>query len=186
MLKKKFRRKKKPGPSLSPTAAPMNSFPSRSPSMDTRAQIAELEHVFRKFDANGDGKISSSELRSIMDSLGQKPSEEELQKIIEDIDCDGDGCIDLQEFLELNTDGVDSEEVLRSLREAFSVYDIDGNGLISAEELHKVMKRLNDECSLAECRKMISGVDRNGDGMISFDEFKDMMMNGSRQDLMDK
>lgn len=184
-FKSLFSRKKKsdtPGAGDSPpgstTAVPI--LGSRTPSLNSGAQIAELEQVFKKFDVNGDGKICSSELGSIMGSLGQPATEEELQNMIKEVDADGDGYIDLDEFIELNTKGVDSNEVLENLKDAFSVYDIDGNGSITAEELHEVLKSLGDDCSLADCRKMITGVDRNGDGMISFDEFKVMMMSGSR------
>ena len=158
---------------------------TNSGSLDTQTQMAELEQVFKKFDVNGDGKISASELGSIMGSLGHPATEEELQNMIVEVDADGDGFIDLNEFVELNTKGVDSDEAMENLKDAFSVYDMDGNGVISADELQKVMRSLGDDCSLAECKKMISGVDRNGDGFISFDEFKVMMMMGSRQDLME-
>lgn len=162
------------------TATPLSSFPSPSPSSIGREQIAELEQVFKKFDANGDGKISWSELGSIMGSLGQPATDEELRKMVREVDADGDGFIDLEEFVALNTKGVDHNEALANLRDAFSVYDIDGNGSISAEELHEVLRSLGDDCSIAECRKMISGVDCDGDGSISFDEFKVMMMMGNR------
>lgn len=115
-----------------------------------------------------------------MSSLGHSETEEELEKMIREVDADGDGHIDFNEFVELNTKGVDSDEIMENLREAFSVYDIDGNGSITAEELHKVLQSLGEECSIGECRKMISGVDSDGDGTISFDEFKVMMMVGSR------
>lgn len=100
--------------------------------------------------------------------------------MILEVDSDGDGFIDFKEFVELNTNGVDQAEALENLKDAFSVYDIDGNGLISAEELYKVLRSLGDECSIAECKKMISAVDSDGDGMINFEEFKVMMMLGSR------
>ncbi|BAT99005.1 probable calcium-binding protein CML25 [Vigna umbellata] len=142
----------------------------------SRAPITvELEYVFRKFDANGDGRISSSELGSMMKCLGQHATEEEVFRMIQDVDCDGDGHINLQEFIELNTKGVDSDEVLENLKEAFSIFDIDGNGSITAEELHMVMASLGDECSIDECRRMIAGVDGDGNGMINFEEFKIMM-----------
>lgn len=141
----------------------------------------ELEQVFKKFDVNGDGKISSSELGSIMHRLGHRPTDEELERMIKQV-ADADGFIDLNKFIELNTKDIDSSEALESLRDAFSVFDIDKNGLISAEELQKVLGRLEEECTLAECRRMIAGVDVNGDGMISFDEFKVMMMSGTRFD----
>ncbi|KAJ0721185.1 putative EF-hand domain-containing protein [Helianthus annuus] len=136
----------------------------------------ELEQVFNKFDVNGDGKISSSELGSMMRSLGHEPTENELQIIINELD--GDGFIGLKEFIELNTKDIGSVELLETLKDAFSVFDVDNNGLITSDELCNVLGSLGEECSVEECRKMIAGVDRDGDGMINFDEFKVMMMNG--------
>ncbi|KAE8654748.1 putative calcium-binding protein CML25 [Hibiscus syriacus] len=184
-----FNRKKKRGStnsaaSSSPDVPSKESLfiqsPMRSPLGNfTQTQLQEIEGVFKKFDPNGDGKISASELGSILKSLGQRPSDEELDDMIREFDGDGDGFIDFHEFIELNTKGIDYEEVLENLKDAFSVYDIDGDGSISAEELHEVLQSLGDECSIAECRKMISGVDNDGNGMIDFEEFKLMMMAGA-------
>ncbi|KAK4430325.1 putative calcium-binding protein CML25 [Sesamum alatum] len=186
-FKELFNRKKKQRVALAVAAAahdtPLNS---RLPSFDSRAHMEEeLEQVFKKFDVNGDGKISALELGSIMGSLGHSATEEELQTMIQGVDSDGDGFIDLNEFIELNTKDVDYDEVLQNLRDAFQVFDIDKNGSISAEELQDVLQNLGEECTLAECRKMISGVDTDGNGAISFDEFKVMMMMGSRFDAME-
>ncbi|KAL0372750.1 UNVERIFIED_CONTAM: putative calcium-binding protein CML25 [Sesamum calycinum] len=74
------------------------------------------------------------------------------------------------------------EEVLENLKDAFKVFDIDKNGYITAEELQDVLQSLGEECTLAECEKMISGVDSDGSGTINFDEFKVMMMKGFRYD----
>ncbi|KAJ6768820.1 CALCIUM-BINDING PROTEIN CML25-RELATED [Salix koriyanagi] len=134
-------------------AAPING--SRSPSVRLRPRVEELEQVFKKFDVNGDGKISSAELGSFWQNLGHEASEEELQNMITEFDADGDGFIDLQEFV--------------ALKHAGGGYEMS----------------LGEPCSMAECRKMISGVDRDGDGMIDFEEFKVMMMVGARWDSMD-
>ncbi|KAI3730686.1 hypothetical protein L1987_61859 [Smallanthus sonchifolius] len=139
----------------------------------------ELEQVFKKFDVNGDGKISSSELGLIMGSLSHQPTEEELNIMMTEADGDGDGYIDLKEFIELNTNGIDSVEWLENLKDAFSVFDVDKNGAITADELQNVLGSLGEECTIGQCRKMIAGVDKDGDGKISFDEFKVMMMSGS-------
>ncbi|CAL5206717.1 unnamed protein product [Lathyrus oleraceus] len=176
-----FNRKKKllkKTTSSSPTTLTEHTtFISRTPSLQSRALFNEdLEHVFRKFDVNNDGKISSSELGSIMGSLGQPTTEEELDDMIREVDADGDGYINLEEFVELNTKDIDSNEILENLKDAFSIFDIDKNGSISAEELHNVMVSLGDQCSLVECQKMIGCVDSDGNGMIDFEEFKRMMM----------
>ncbi|XP_028798453.1 probable calcium-binding protein CML25 [Neltuma alba] len=183
-FKSLFSRKKK----LLESAA-QSPITSRSPSlsMHSRAQLtAELEEVFKRFDVNGDGKISASELGSILGSLGEPATEEELNNMIREVDADGDGFISLQEFVELNTKGIDSVEAMENLKDAFSVFDIDGNGKITAEELQMVMKSLGDDCSVVECRRMINGVDSDGDGQIDFEEFKVMMMMGSRHDTSDR
>ncbi|KAK3035615.1 hypothetical protein RJ639_033207 [Escallonia herrerae] len=179
-LKSLFNRKKK---RLQTAGSTTPAVPSRASSLNSRARIEEeLEQVFKKFDVNGDGRISAAELGAIMGSLGHPATPDELEAMVREVDADGDGCIDLPEFIELNTKDIDSKEVLENLKDAFSVFDIDKNGSISAEELQNVLGSLGEECSIAECRKMISGVDCDGDGMISFEEFKVMMTMGSRFD----
>lgn len=137
----------------------------------------EVEKVFKKFDANGDGKISVSELQSIMSALGTETSPEEVQRVMAEIDKDGDGFIDLYEFAEFHRPEPEggSGGGNKDIRDAFELYDKDKNGLISARELHEVMKSLGEKCSLRDCCKMISSVDVDGDGCVNFDEFKKMM-----------
>ncbi|KAK9154731.1 hypothetical protein Sjap_002211 [Stephania japonica] len=63
------------------------------------------------------------------------------------------------------------------LRDAFRVFDADGDGKISAEELWEVFAAIGDEgCTLEDCRRMISGVDSDGDGFVCFEDFQRMMM----------
>ena len=57
------------------------------------------------------------------------------------------------------------------------MFDIDGDGSISSDELHKVLKSLQEQCTRIDCENMIKGVDSNGDGQVSFDEFMVMMTN---------
>ncbi|PKA61755.1 putative calcium-binding protein CML10 [Apostasia shenzhenica] len=152
---------------------------SQSEPASPEAQKEELERVFRKFDSNGDGKISSAELAAIFESLGHPVGDDELERMMSEADSDGDGFISLEEFLDLNGSKVDPTAALEDLRHAFSVFDLDRNGSISAKELARVMRGLGEGASLAECRKMIEGVDRDGDGLISFEEFKVMMSKSS-------
>ncbi|KAI3500200.1 hypothetical protein L1887_36017 [Cichorium endivia] len=138
----------------------------------------DVEKIFKKFDVNGDGKISISELGSILGALGTVTPEDELKAVMKEIDTDGDGFIDLNEFIEFQRGGsgaVDGATVDKELREAFALYDQNKNGKISANELHSVLKSLGEKCSLKDCRKMIASVDVDGDGSVNFEEFKKMM-----------
>lgn len=148
--------------------------PSRSPSTLPTTE-RELQLVFRKFDANGDGKISGSELGMLMTSLGSSVTADEHQLMVSMLDSDGDGFIDFSDFVELNTFAVDDPREVEEMKSAFGIFDFDGNGLISADELLRVFHNLGERCSVEDCRNMIAGVDSNGDGYVSFDEFIIMM-----------
>jgi Ca2+-binding EF-hand superfamily protein len=47
--------------------------------------------LFRAFDSNSDGKISAAEFKAVMDKLGECLTIEEIRKMIDMVDADGDG-----------------------------------------------------------------------------------------------
>lgn len=162
------------------SAASSRSDPSSvSESLTNLHNREELEDVFKRFDANGDGKISSSELSGILSSMGCDVKQEELGLMMKEADTDGDGFISLEEFIDLNTKGKDRAACLEDLKNAFEVFDLDRNGSITADELFQVLKGMGDGSTREDCRNMINGVDKNGDGLINFEEFKTMMTNSS-------
>lgn len=149
--------------------------------------VKDLVEAFKMFDRNGDGKISSVELGTVLRSLGESLTEAELEQMIKVVDADGDGEIDLQEFVNLHSDsergGVVSEivsgqggDVREALQSAFEVFDSDKDGFISAPELHRVLSGLgDDQLSIEDCRYMIRCVDKDGDELVDFKEFEKLM-----------
>ncbi|XP_030461128.1 calcium-binding protein CML24-like [Syzygium oleosum] len=164
--------------SSSSTSTSTSSQPKATGCLGSMDQVRQ---VFDQYDKNGDGKISCDELREVLSALGPSPTtREEASAAMSEIDKDGDGFIDLDEFSELILGGGGGGGGgggcgVKELRDAFDLYDLDGNGVISAGELHAVMKKLGQKCTLRDCRKMISSVDRDGDGNVNFEEFKKMM-----------
>ncbi|KAJ8450269.1 hypothetical protein Cgig2_004726 [Carnegiea gigantea] len=151
---------------------------SRSYSSSHLSDMNEVKKVFDRFDKNGDGKISGEELAGVMSALGSEPSQEEVTRMMEEMDSDRDGFVSLDEFAEFCARKVDGDESgVRELRDAFGMYDQDNNGLISANELHLVLSRLGELCSVEDCSRMIQSVDSDGDGNVNFDEFRKMMTN---------
>ncbi|KAG8793855.1 hypothetical protein FRC12_001304 [Ceratobasidium sp. 428] len=148
---------------------------SNSDLLDFLEQIAEYKEAFSLFDKDGDGTISPEELGTIMRSLGQKPSEDELQVIIKRVDLDCNGTIDFEEFLTMMDGMMQGTSMDDEMREAFQVFDKDGSGQISAEELKGMMASLGERLSDSEVQQMIEEADTDGDGQISYTEFVKML-----------
>mmetsp|Transcript_4219 Transcript_4219/g.15532 ORF Transcript_4219/g.15532 Transcript_4219/m.15532 type:complete len:198 (-) Transcript_4219:40-633(-) len=142
----------------------------------TEEQIAEFKEAFSLFDKDGDGTITTKELGTVMRSLGQNPTEAELQDMINEVDADGNGTIDFPEFLTLMARKMKDTDSEEEILEAFKVFDKDGNGFISAAELRHVMTNLGEKLTDEEVDEMIREADIDGDGQINYEEFVKMMM----------
>ncbi|XP_039155530.1 calcium-binding protein CML24-like [Eucalyptus grandis] len=134
--------------------------------------VDQVRQVFAQYN------ISCNELREVLYVLGSSPTTcEEARVAMSEIDKDGDGFINLDEFAELILGGGDRGPECRAkeLKDAFDLYDLEGNGVILASEFPAVLKKLGQKCNRRYCRKMISLVDRDGDSNVNFKEFKKMM-----------
>jgi len=77
-----------------------------------------------------------------MRSLGQNPTEAELQDMVNEVDKDRNGTIDFEEFLDMMSRNSADENAEEEMRQAFMVFDKDGSGQISMSELKQVMRSL--------------------------------------------
>merc|ERR1711916_175482 len=89
---------------------------------------------------------------------------------------DGSGTIDFPEFLTLMARKMQDSDSEEEIKEAFRVFDKDGNGFISAAELRHVMTNLGEKLTDEEGDEMIREADVDGDGQINYEEFVKMMM----------
>ena len=135
----------------------------------TEEQIAEFKEAFSLFDKDGDGNITTKELGMVMRSLGQNPTEAELQDMINEVDADGNGTIDFPEFLTMMARKVDDGDDEVDIKEAFRIFDKDGNGFISAAELRHVMISLDEKLTEEEVDEMIREADTDGDGQVNYE-----------------
>ena len=138
----------------------------------------QIDKVFRAMDINGDGKLSKDEIQQgFAQYFGRSLNDKEVDEMFEKVDADGSGAIDYSEFVvaTMNEKNLLSNNKLQT---AFKMFDKDGGGSISTDEIKQVLAfgQNLDEKVIAE---VIKQVDANGDGEISFEEFAEMMKNVS-------
>ncbi|KAM0831428.1 hypothetical protein ACQ4PT_065541 [Festuca glaucescens] len=138
---------------------------------------SELRTLFATMDTDANGRISAAEMRVCMRAtLGEDVPAEEAEALVASADADGDGMLCEDEFLKLalHCDAED-EDRTKGLREAFGMYEMEGEGCITPASLGRMLGKLGNERGIGECRAMICRFDLDGDGVFSFDEFKIMM-----------
>ena len=144
--------------------------------MMTKQERENLSKVFNAFDKNGDGKLSKEEVKDgYLEHYGKVMSDHEVEQLFGSVDTDNSGFIDFTEFVIAATSqqNLTSQEKLHA---AFKMFDKDGSGIISAEEIRQVLC-FGDTQSLSveAVEAIIRQVDENGDGEIQFEEFVTMM-----------
>ena len=134
-----------------------------------------LTEQFRTLDKNSDGKISKEELiENYSETFDHDEAVRRAEYILSQVDVNGNGEIDYTEFLSacMNFKNYLSKE---TLSRAFQMFDVDGSGYITVEELKLV---LGDGNTFGEevWKALLKQVDTNGDGVIEFAEFLDLMI----------
>lgn len=139
--------------------------------------IEELKEAFKVFDPKGTGFISTKQLGTLMRSLGQNPSELEIQNFLNTLveNCE---TIDFSIFLSfiapILKEELDHQDEV--FIEALNVYDKEGKGFIDIGDLRCLMKNVEEKTE-EEMEFIIKTLDVNRDGKVNIREFVRIMMN---------
>ena len=139
-------------------------------------EIEEIREAFNLFDTDGSGTIDPKELKAAMQSLGFEAKNQTIYQMIADIDKDGSGNIDFDEFLDMMTAKMSDKDTKEDIQKVFNLFDDDSTGKISLRNLKRVAKELGETMSDAELLEMIERADTDADGEISPDEFYAIMV----------
>ncbi|CAG2235457.1 CALM [Mytilus edulis] len=137
--------------------------------------IAEFKEAFGLFDKDNNGQITSSELGTVMRSLGQNPTNADITEMINEVDSDGSGTINFAEFTKMMGKKMENSDPVEDLREAFKIFDKNSDGKIDPNELKKVMVNIGEKLTDEEANEMIKEADVDGDGKVNYEEFVKMM-----------
>lgn len=105
----------------------------------SREQVEKFDKLFQQFDEDKDGYIDSEQLGSLMRALGLNPTDAQLQALIKKYDTEGKQQIGFTKFITLMTDKFQDQDEQLMLLQTFKMFDKDGKGYISTEDLKKTM-----------------------------------------------
>ena len=140
-----------------------------------REEVNDLRKVFMEMNEKGDGHLTKEELYKGMSKiLPIKEAQLEVERIMGLIDNDQNGFIEYEEFLRA---GMNKEKILteENLLAAFKVFDKDGSGTISGEELKMVLGSGATDLDDDVWTDILKEFDPKGEGEITFKQFQEMM-----------
>ncbi|XP_057298054.1 uncharacterized protein LOC130628991 [Hydractinia symbiolongicarpus] len=135
----------------------------------TAFDINKFREAFRLFDTKNSGKISQSQLAEVLSKIGYNAEDQEFRTRLNEIDTDGNGEIDFEEFIKVVVESDSKED--DTLKTEFRVFDINNDGFISQQELISVLNTLGMNLNEKQVSDMIQCIDKDGDGRINYNEF---------------
>lgn len=144
-------------------------------------QVQTMREMFQSVDKNGDGYISVAEIE---DAIATHNLPDNASAVLRQNLSDWDGCINFSEFVALSMDR--SQHLTTELLEkAFCQFDLNGDGLISSDELHAILGNSGVRPFIAQTsfmphrsvEEVFKEINVDKSGYIKFAEFKQMMLN---------
>jgi Ca2+-binding EF-hand superfamily protein len=134
-------------------------------------QVTEIREAFDLFDVKGTGLVQRKELKVMMRALGIEARKETLARL----QAGRTGPMQYEEFLSLMTTLLNEKDIHDEMMRAFNLFDMDGRGKITFEDLKRVANELNEVLSDDELREMIREADIDQDGAVNASEFVRIM-----------
>jgi len=144
----------------------------------------ELHELFKSIDVDNDHSLSLAEVVTFLKSITDDLSTENIENIFDSLDQSGDRSVDFTEFKGVlkqiqgagwkqceppeDRSSIKEEEV----RALFNMIDKDGSGELTKRETKKAAKLIKDRFGIEEVEEWLSEVDFDGDGVLSYEEFK--------------
>ena len=102
--------------------------------------------------------------------------------MVKEVDADGSGDVDFAEFLAMMLRKIDEADVVKELRNVFSVFDKDSSGTIDLEELRTAIRAIGEALTDEDIETCMELADTSGDGEVDYDEFIHFIMREDEDD----
>ena len=138
----------------------------------TADEVIEIKEAFDLFDSDKSGQIDTNELKQALQNLGIDAKNQTLQNMLADIDKNGSGDIDFDEFIDMMTAKMSDKDTREDLQKVFDLFLGDDDAdKIEIKHLKRVVKELNENLSDDELNEMITRADTERDGKVSLKNF---------------
>mmetsp|Transcript_12848 Transcript_12848/g.38681 ORF Transcript_12848/g.38681 Transcript_12848/m.38681 type:complete len:169 (+) Transcript_12848:87-593(+) len=142
----------------------------------TEEQKQDLKELFDQFDADGSGAICDKELKVMMRKQGLDLSRDELIRMIMEVDENGSGEIELDEFIAMMRPKVLERDPRDEILKAFPLFtQNEEQTTIGFEDLRRLADEVGEEFTDMELQEMIDEADRSGTGTVNREEFVEVM-----------
>lgn len=164
----------------------------------------QVQEVFSKFDADGNGEISSQEMARVLTKLNKTLTREDCDRMFQRIDVNGDGTLQWQEFVDWMFSKTGEDKGARAgvklaasssktmdaskkakLRGKFAHLDTNGNGTLDFVEVYDFLHKRYPTMQMPDLKFLYECADRSGDGQLDFYELLDMIMAAPMQKLQE-
>eukprot|EP00953_Heterococcus_sp_UTEX-ZZ885_P031931 16706-Heterococcus_DN1.PRE.1 len=145
----------------------------------TDAQRRELKEAFQLFDADRTGALDLHELKVLIRALGFAIKKGEVVRLVHDVDPSNEGFVTVSQLIDVMAILYSNRDPETEVTEAFKLFDDDGTGQITLNNMRRVARELGETLTDKELQQMMDVFDKNQDSEIDLDEFKLIMANSN-------
>merc|ERR1711951_73722 len=106
-------------------------------------------------------------MQMILKSMGVKVDKDDMDNYCSEVDEEASGKFTIED---------DEEQMKEELKEAFRIYDKEGQGFITTDVLKEILREIDSTLTEGDLDNIIEEVDEDASGTLDFDEFQEMMM----------
>merc|ERR1719458_532736 len=136
-------------------------------------QIEALKEGFDKGAEDGGGTISQTTMQMILKSMGVKVDKDDMENYASEVENGDSGKFTFTQFCTIAARFMiedDEEQMKEELKEAFRIYDRDGQGFITTDVLKEILREIDSTLTEDDLLNIIEEVDEDGSGTLDFDE----------------
>lgn len=139
-------------------------------------QIARLNPIFKVLDTDSNGFIDAEDLYKLLKVIDDRVTLDDISDVLGKFNTDFDKRINNAEFIKLvsfNSETIEKSKVIKNI---FSVFDRDKDGLISRKDFEQTLSDLGEHFSSQELDDVFGIFDESDDGNIDLEEFNRIIL----------